>query len=108
MMRSKYLPAGIAVLGALLLCGMPVKAADEPAAHEARISELEEKVRRLEELIERQTEAFDQSCARQISPHAVGVALGDEGDLELRVRRVVLRPGAWQDAREKEYHECDG
>jgi hypothetical protein len=64
MIRSKYLPAGIAVLGALLLPGMSVSAENDPATYEARISELEAKVQRLEALIEHQTRVFDESCAR--------------------------------------------
>ncbi len=63
-MRAKYLPAGVAALGMLLPMALPVNAANDTAAHEARISELEAKVQRLEALLEQRYRELDESCAR--------------------------------------------
>ena len=63
-MRSKYLPAGIAALGMLVLIMPLANAVDDSSTYEARISELEAKVQRLEALVEQQTKVFDASCAR--------------------------------------------
>lgn len=52
-----------AALGAVFLLASPVYAASDAATLEARISELEEKVQRLEALLEQQT-ATVESCAR--------------------------------------------
>jgi hypothetical protein len=47
-----------------MILGVPVNAATDTAAHEARISELEAKVERLEALLEERYRELDQSCAR--------------------------------------------
>jgi hypothetical protein len=48
----------------LMILAVPVNAATDTAAHEARISELEAKVERLEALLEERYRELDQSCAR--------------------------------------------
>lgn len=63
-MTAQHFLVGIATLGMLLPLAVPVKAATDAAAHEARISELEAKVDRLEALLEERYRELDQSCAR--------------------------------------------
>jgi len=63
-MRARHLLAGIATLGMLMPLALPANAATDTAAHEARISELEAKVERLEALLEERYRELDQSCAR--------------------------------------------
>jgi len=60
-MRVRHVLIGIA---ALLPMALPVYAANETASHEARLTELEAKVLRLEALLEQQFNELDQSCAR--------------------------------------------
>ena len=63
-MRARHLLTGLATLGMLMILAVPVNAATDTAAHEARISELEAKVERLEALLEERYRELDQSCAR--------------------------------------------
>jgi len=51
-------------IAALMPMALPVNAATETTTHEARISELEAKVLRLEALLETQYRELDESCAR--------------------------------------------
>lgn len=97
MMRSKYLPAGIAVLGTLLLPGMSVSAEHDPATYEARISELEAKVQRLEALIEQQTMAFDASCARVDEVEEAVASCARVDDVEEALAEVVDYPTQYED-----------
>lgn len=63
-MRARQLFIGIAILGMLMPLASPVNAANQTAAHEARISELEAKVEKLEALLEQRYRELDESCAR--------------------------------------------
>ena len=63
-MMARHLLIGITTLGMLLALTLPVNAADHTALHEARISELEAKVERLEALLEQRYRELDPSCAR--------------------------------------------
>jgi len=63
-MRARHLPIGVSIGVVLLAMAFPVHAADDASTYEARISELEGKVERLEALVERQYRELDQSCAR--------------------------------------------
>lgn len=63
-MRARHLLIGVAAFGILLPMAWPVHAANDTAAHEARISELEAKVERLEALLEQRYRELDESCAR--------------------------------------------
>ena len=92
MMKSKFRPAGIAVLGTLLLCGNPANAADDPATYEARISDLEAKVQRLEALIEQQTRVFDESCARVDEVEAAVASCAKVDEVEEALADAVQSP----------------
>ena len=63
-MKVVHLLIGAAAFVAILPMASPVNAANDTANHEARISELEATVKRLEALLEQQYSELDQSCAR--------------------------------------------
>ena len=63
-MKVVHLLIGAAAFVAILPMASPVNAAIDTANHEARISELEATVKRLEALLEQQYSELDQSCAR--------------------------------------------
>jgi len=63
-MRAVHLLIGVAALAAMLPMASPVNAATNTTTHEARISELEAKVLKLEALLEQQYRELDESCAR--------------------------------------------
>jgi exonuclease VII small subunit len=63
-MMARHLLIGVAVLATSLPMAIPVNAANDTVTYEARISELEDKVRRLEVLLEQQFRDLDASCAR--------------------------------------------
>lgn len=63
-MKSRHLLLGVAALATLLPMALPVNAANDTTTHEARISELEAKVLRLEALLDQQYRELDESCAR--------------------------------------------
>ena len=63
-MSARRLFTGITTLGILASFALPVSAANDTAAHEARISELEAKVEKLEALLEQRYRELDESCAR--------------------------------------------
>jgi len=62
-MRFRHLLLAAAIVGALGQVGLPALAASEDGSLDARISELEAKVRRLEALVEQQYRALGE-CAR--------------------------------------------
>jgi len=63
-MRDGHLIISVVALATTLATALPVNAANETANHEARISELEATVKRLEALLEQQYSELDESCAR--------------------------------------------
>jgi hypothetical protein len=63
-MRARNLPGCVVTLSMLLAMALPAAAAVDTPAHEARISELEEKVAKLEALLEQRYRELDESCAR--------------------------------------------
>lgn len=63
-MRARHWLIGVAAFGMLLPMASPVIAANDTNAHEARISELEAKVEKLEALLEQRYRELDESCAR--------------------------------------------
>jgi len=63
-MKSAHLLVGVAAVVAMFPMASPVIAANDTATHEARISELEATVKRLEALLEQQYSELDESCAR--------------------------------------------
>ena len=63
-MRARTLLGSVVTLSLLLSMALPATAATDATAHEARISELEAKVDRLEALLEQRYRELDESCAR--------------------------------------------
>ena len=63
-MKVVHLLIGVAAFVAIMPMASPVNAANDTANHEARISELEATVKRLEALLEQQYSELGQSCAR--------------------------------------------
>lgn len=63
-MRARKLLGSVVTLGMFLSLAQPSIAADDATAHEARISELEAKVERLEALLDQRYRELDNSCAR--------------------------------------------
>ena len=63
-MRARNLFVSVVTLGLLLSMALPATAAIDTTAQEARISELEAKVAKLEHLLEQRFRELDQSCAR--------------------------------------------
>ena len=63
-MRARHWLIGVAAFGMLLPMASPVIAANDTNAHEARISELEAKVEKLEALLEQRYRELYESCAR--------------------------------------------
>ncbi len=63
-MRARNLAGCVVTLSMLLAMALPAAAAVDTPAHEARISELEEKVAKLEALLEQRYRELDESCAR--------------------------------------------
>jgi hypothetical protein len=63
-MRAQNLLGGAVSIALFLTMALPAAAAVDTTAHEARISELEAKVARLEALLEERYRELDESCAR--------------------------------------------
>ncbi len=63
-MRVRNLLGSVVTIGLFLSMVLPASAAVDTIAHEARISELEAKVERLEALLEQRYRELDESCAR--------------------------------------------
>lgn len=63
-MRAPKLRGSVVTIALLFTMALPATAAVDATAHEARISELEAKVARLEALLEQRYRELDESCAR--------------------------------------------
>jgi len=63
-MKARNLQVGVLTLVLLLPIALSATAEEDTTAHEARISELEAKVARLEVLLEQRYRELDESCAR--------------------------------------------
>jgi hypothetical protein len=71
-MRVRNLPGSVMTLVLLLAMALPATATTDTAAHEARISELEAKVARLEALLDQQYRESDQPTLRNETEIKVG------------------------------------
>jgi hypothetical protein len=83
-------------IAALLLLSAPVLATTDPASYESRISDLEDKVRRLEALIEQQGTVID-SCARSDEVEEAIASCARVDDVEEALAEVVDHPTLYED-----------
>ncbi len=104
-MRALNLLTGIATLVVYLSIALPANAADTTAAHDARISELEAKVEKLEALLEQRYRELDESCARTddvqqalascASVEQVGEALANSADHPTLYNETGIKVGGY-------------
>ncbi|MDJ0813303.1 MAG: DcaP family trimeric outer membrane transporter [Woeseiaceae bacterium] len=96
-MTPRYTVLCVAAAGLLLTAPAPADAATDPATYEARISELEAKVQRLEALIEQQTQVFDASCARVEEVEEAVASCARIDDVEEAIADVADSPTLFED-----------